>query len=148
MDTNGNARSLVPKTIGYVALWSDEPERLRDFLSTMFQYEVVYEDPSVIVFGMEGETDLIIQRVDAETQHLNGTTQFGLYVEDMGKLTETLQKRGVSLSQAMVDLGEDQVFTLVETPTGHSIELVGGRTFEVDETEWDDLDDDETWPGE
>jgi predicted enzyme related to lactoylglutathione lyase len=148
MDTNGNARSVVPKAIGYVALWSDQPERLRDFFSTMFHYEVVYEDRSVIVFDMEGETDLIIQRVDEATVHLNGTTQFGLYVEDMAKLTETLQKRGVSLSQAMTDLGEDQFLTLVQTPTGHTVELVGGRTFDVDEDgdEWGDLDDEEEWP--
>ncbi len=149
MDTNGNARSAVPKAIGYVALWTDQPERLRDFFATMFHYEVVYEDRSVIVFDMEGETDLIVQRVDEQTRHLNGTTQFGLYVEDMGKLTETLQKRGVSLTQAMVELGEDQYLTLVNTPTGHTVELVGGRTFEVDEDGLDDFEDEGgDWPDE
>ncbi|MDQ4077882.1 MAG: VOC family protein [Chloroflexota bacterium] len=136
MDSNGNARVSVPRAIGYVALWTDRPEVLRDFFEAVLRYEVAYEDESIVVFDMDGETDLIIQRVDVETRHLNGTVHFGLYVEDIGELTEKLRERGASFDREMVNIEEDQFITILNTPTGHTIDLVGGTAF-GSEDEWE-----------
>ncbi|MBA3534639.1 MAG: VOC family protein [Ardenticatenales bacterium] len=138
IDANGHASSSVPRAVGYVALWTDNPEALREFFTQMFHYEIIYEDHSVIVFDMEGETDLIIQRVDEETQHLNGTTRFGIYGDSLVQLTKTLKERGVSLAEELVELGDDQLLTVINTPTGHQIELVGSAALGLAGDQWDE----------
>lgn len=143
MDSNGHVPGEVPRAVGYVALWTDRPEALREFFVSIFGYEVIYEDQSVIVFEMEGESDLIIQRVDESTLELNGTTRFGLYSDQLFRLTRTLKERGASLVEELMDLGDEQYMTVIESPTGHQIELVGSASFGVADEGWDEDEDDE-----
>ncbi len=128
MDSSNGRGGSLPRTVGYVALWTDKPETLRDFFVTVFRYGVAHEDESVIVFEMEGETDLIIQRVDGETAHLNGSTRFGIYAEGVDGLTKALRQRGATFVEEALDLGEGQALTIVRTPTGHQVEIVGSVT--------------------
>ncbi len=137
MTTNGNERETIPRTIGYVAMWTDRPATLRDFFVDTLHYEVAYEDESVIVFDLEGETDLIIQRVDEQTRALNGTTQFGFYVDDVGALSSGLRGRGAVLSQEMLALGDGQFLSILQAPTDHAIELVGSSGALGGEDEWE-----------